>query len=551
MIWRFTMAAVQPTGTITLCHNVPFTSNYAHSIYFASRSAQSDYFDSGSRVRLQLLNQNYVKTENGKIRVEADANEIDMVSYMWWHNGKTNGESPSHRIYAFITNIDYVSPKVSEITYEVDVLQTYLIGNTDMLGECLIERCTPGSDAVGEHLEPEPIGFTNYVYQHGQHQNKWSTNYDTFRPLVFSTAELRAFKSESVVKNHIIWGKHGGIMQGPVVNVFKDMVSLDNFFGTFEMGGSSEDQYNELLNSIVAIIAVPQEFAVPATGFSQYDVDVLGSVSTTDDIEFDSYISGKLGVETRLAGSTAGYTPKYNKLYTYPYNMASITNSSGDELELRYEYFNTETARVTKFKLRYVVSIQPDFAIAVYPLNYAGKYKDFTKAMDVGQVPIVPFVTDSYQQWLGTSRSGAALSSVVSAIGGLASGNFLAMAGGFGNAVSLTDQAANARMAKDSVSTGFVAPKMLDGGLTIECYQKCVNEIDARRIDDFFAEFGYAMNKISRPSIVPSDRNQKYIKTAGCVVKSSNCPAEFARRIENIFNTGITWWKSNAVGEYN
>lgn len=549
------MGSITPIGVVTLYKDVPFTNNYAHSIYFSRRSDQTTYFTS-RKLGDPLTAQNYVKTENGKIRIEKNNNVIDNACYMSWDNAKVGDTVAPMTVYAFITNIDLVSANVVEITYEIDVLQTYLIGHTEsnrILGECLIERRTPGSDDVGEHLEPEPVSFTNYVYQHGQHQDKWSTNYDTFRPLVFSTAELRAFKSESKIKNHIIWGKHGGIMQGPVVNVFKDMTSLDNFFGTFEMGGSSDDDYNELLNSIVAIIAVPQEFAVPATDFSSYDVDILGSVSTTDDIEFDSYISGKLGSETRLAGVTAGYSPRYNKLYTYPYNMASVTNSSGDELELRYEYFNTETARVTKFKLRYVVSIQPDFAIAVYPLNYAGKYKDFTKAMDVGQVPIVPFVTDSYQQWLGTSRSGAALSSVVSAIGGLASGNFLAMAGGFGNTVSLSDQAANARMAKDNVSTGFVAPKMLDGGLTIDCYQKCVNEIDARRIDDFFAEFGYAINAIQIPlgNGMVSSRNQLYIKTAGCIVKEGNCPAEFARRIEQIFNTGITWWKSNKVGQYN
>ena len=71
--------------------------------------------------------------------------------------------------------------------------------------------------------------------------------------------------------------------------------------------------------------------------------------------------------------------------------------------------------------------------------------------------------------------------------------------------------------------------------------------------------FGYACNRIANPfnsvkNVITGSGslNQCYIKTTGCITVEGNCPAEYMRRIEDIFDKGITWWKSgDVIGTYN
>jgi len=553
------MSLITPSGTITFYNGVPFNPNYKHSLYFSSVSNQKTYFD--TKKVFELNSQNYVKSENGKIRVQAFVKngqggilwqDVDSISYMSWKN--TTDETlfeNSITFYAFVTNVDMISINVVEISYKIDVIQTYLISGKADLGQCLVERMTPTHDNVGDHVEPEPVSFSNYVYQNGETQDKWSTNYENFRPVVFSSLHLKTIKTTGSqhMQEFVIWGKHAGALQGAVVNVFEDMDSFTEFFGSFQDEGENED-YLRIMNSIVAIIAVPPEFAVPANDFGEYPVDIIGNINISDNIEFTTHISGALGTETRIGNIDNGYPPKYKKLYTYPFNCISIRNANGAELELKYEYFNSSSAVATKFNLRYVVSMQPDFSILVFPMNYGGKYKDYEHGINVGQVPIVPHMTDAYKQWLGQSRLGTNLSAITSVIGGALSGNILAMASGFGGVAGLQDQSANAKMAKDSYSGGNTLPVVLDGGLTIQCYQKCVNAADARRIDEFFSRFGYAINKVIKPSIdIPTGRTHRYVKTNEAMVYGA-CPAEYCREIENAFNSGITFWDKDHIGVY-
>lgn len=68
-------------------------------------------------------------------------------------------------------------------------------------------------------------------------------------------------------------------------------------------------------------------------------------------------------------------------------------------------------------------------------------------------------------------------------------------------------------------------------------------------IDDYFTAFGYAIRNIGIPNM-KARPHWTYVKTVDCNVHGK-LPAEDARKIENIFNSGVRFWKDHTeIGNY-
>ena len=77
----------------------------------------------------------------------------------------------------------------------------------------------------------------------------------------------------------------------------------------------------------------------------------------------------------------------------------------------------------------------------------------------------------------------------------------------------------------------------------------CVNNQYARMIDDFFDKYGYAVDNVKVPNI-SARPHWNYVKTHDCTITGS-VPADDMKKICNIFNSGITFWKNGSeVGNY-
>ena len=86
----------------------------------------------------------------------------------------------------------------------------------------------------------------------------------------------------------------------------------------------------------------------------------------------------------------------------------------------------------------------------------------------------------------------------------------------------------------------------------------------ANTYDDFFTQFGYAVNKIKVPYIMQANSRTlrpqwNYVKTRNCIVKPNDVSsstygmnADVVKAIQDIFNNGITFWMNHQnVGMYN
>jgi len=532
------MAAITPNGTIRLLKKVPLNPNYAHSIAFSSISEQDSYMEDSGKVVLTLTDQNYVKTDNGKIRIKInpDSDKIEDASYMMWKNPSV-GENSAQKCYAFITNVDVVSANVVEITYKIDVLQTFVIRNRITFKECYIERSHTASDTVGGNLAPEPVSFSDKVYQTTEDFGI-PNGYSNFRIIMWATFYIGDIAHAPNVPA-IFDGMKQGCMQGLCATVFRNFDAFKNLMN--QIGSWSEEKYNFIVNNIVAIIAVPAAFAP----------------MEDESLNFDELADGGLHSITQTftkkqSGSLDGYSDvKNNKLYTYPFNNFYLTNNDGGIQEYRYEYFDSDMTFIAS------AAVQPNFEIVVYPMNYAGAGGSGDKALSLSGYPQVPWVSSAYKQWLGTSKMSYDMQAATMGVGALLAGAagqpILASSMAsqvLGMAFNYNREQNQAKQLPNNAHSGSSSAKTVANLKKVTGYQYCINKRDARRIDDFFTEFGYARGIIGTPSISNGRKNQHYIKTSGCMVLGE-CPAEYCREIENIFNTGVTWWKNGHIGDYN
>lgn len=257
--------------------------------------------------------------------------------------------------------------------------------------------------------------------------------------------------------------------------------------------------------------------------------------------------------------------PKNAKMFTAPYMCIQL--DSGDETtEYRLEKFSTsrksdwetnwksQQLLMGYVKFEAVAGISPTPDISIYPAetyeNYDGKRFPFV----ITGFPQLPYVIDSYRAYIA-EQGGETLHGINLFLSGISSMGSLLSAttptGLVGGAITsarnvssiLTSEYVNTHRGdtargkvKDSIS--MIASRTKKLYIT----QMCINYQDAVKIDDFFSTYGYAVNQLK----VPEYNNRpcwNYVKTKECNV-TGNMPDEAIKKIKEIFNRGITWWKS-------
>lgn len=114
------MATIIPNSEVRLIKNVPFSNNYKNVIQFNDKTSQENYFKGLPNIVAE--NYKYVRN-NGTIKVPYYRDEILEYNYLMFKN-KAYGDK---YFYAFITNISYINPNTSAISFELDVFQTWFM----------------------------------------------------------------------------------------------------------------------------------------------------------------------------------------------------------------------------------------------------------------------------------------------------------------------------------------------------------------------------------------------------------------------------------------
>lgn len=485
---------ITPICNIAILRGIPLDNSYTDTLSFASAASQATWFASKAKFNWQNLTP--IRMQN-RIRIPVKADDVYDCNYLMFQNTNFGQKW----FYAFITEIRYVNPSVCEVGFELDVMQTWYFDYT--LKACHVLREHVNSDDVGEHVLPEPVSLGDYVLEQGQKDG--------------GLTDLRAV---------IQYAKDGDIGDGMTGGLFSGLTYMSTPL-TASGGGAMLDLLQSLMgsnrqDSVVATFVMPDAFYTTESDPIKKNITV-----------------------PRKNSSLGDYTPRNNKLLTYPYNMLMADNLSGTQHMYRYEWFSNLTSCI--FEESCGMGVNPQVLLA--PRSYNGQTINYSEAISLTGWPQFAYVIDTYRAWASKNENTFAynlLNTGLSMAGQAASGNIVGAAmEGLGLYASQKDLANAADTANAAQANNTLAAI---GEKTFYFFQRHIQEGFARAIDDFFDRYGYAVdcvkvpNRTGRPS-------WNYIQTANCSATGS-VPFGDMAKIKSIYNAGITFWHSKDVGDY-
>ena len=632
---------ISPNSTIKILHNVPLDDTYDHTIYWDTTSggggatAQKTYFEgltkpteyspvTGTNVSFTLSAQSYQRVKRGYIRCEIPADMLYDCNYLMFQNTSFG----ARWFYAFIKSVEYINNKVSEIQFELDVMQTWHFDYD--LEECFVEREHTVTDVIGDNTVPEHLEIGDYLFLDAGKAFQNLSGRSDFSVCICASW-TREWNGLWEQETDIDGGFYNGIFSG----LYFTTIPLDGSVNVKQklidyLHGLSEKRKEE----IVGIYMIPTDI------ISAYSDDVNQNAGGKI-ITLQKHYSWSGGDNTR-------FEPKNKKLYTYPYNTIYVITSDGDSAYFKYELFERNSATM-KFLLEGAMGVPPDMGltpanysydiapytessyeivdtwigIGQYIINYTGSpdtivgqkvhvsgdskiytisgagaiypgvgitlspapspslsigtilttlpKANYNFTLSVKNFPMCSWVSDSFRAWLAQNSTRVIAGAATTVAGAIATGGVIGATAA--SSPWMTEEIAAARQTSNMISAGSsvansllqVVPAMLqpdhahgvskgmlgmaNGEFGYHFYYARIKDEYARIIDDYFTRYGYAVKRNKKPN-----RNARphwtYTKTIGCTIQAS-IPAPDTKAICDIYNNGITFWKTpSEIGKY-
>ena len=506
---------IEPNTNIKLLRYCPFDNTYTHTIYFESKTAQTNYFS--GLAKYSLTSYSYQRVNNNTMRVQYKAEDLYDCNYMMFQNASFGNKW----FYAFINSVNYINNITSEITYEIDVMQTWLFDY--VLHDCFVDREHSYIDDIGGNTVPEDVELGDYV----------SDDFDGTQKMGQKSIVVAATFNE---KYEDIGGNmYSGLFSGLYYNVFPNTLEGATACAEFIRNAGSKT------DGIVCVFLMPTNF-----------ITSTGEQPKTFDITKD-----KNNIMLRADGREV----KNKKLLTYPYNFLYVTNLQGNHGIFHYEYFANDTC---DFIL--AGDMSPNSSFMLVPKNYKGVVVNYDEKMVLSGFPQLSYNTDSFKAWLAQSASSLFMTSAVSP----AANSYIAQerlsmlsnqaTAALGAKVTAIGAGLQCAQAIGNMVQHFFMPDQARGGqgsqtlaalglLDFAFMHKHIRPEFVSIIDDYFNMYGYATKRVKKPN-----RNARphwtYTRTIGCDIHGG-IPNDDARRICDIYDNGITFWKNgNEIGDY-
>lgn len=517
---------ISPSSDVYLL-KVPLEINDQNQLTFTNKNTQYAYFSSLPKIAFDNFT---YQRKDGIIRVPALYDDIISYNYVMYRNDNYSDKW----FYAFIDKMEYVNDNVTAVSISTDTWQCWQFDL--QYKPTFIAREHTNNDTIGNNTQPEgletgePVINGSILSMSPSVTGYFITFMVSDTTLLPSTIDNDAHQYNGIFSGYTLFGVDGLDMAELVVSNFVNpggglgskADAIKNIFlvpkplyGTYKSHSSERFGYNTILT--------PQKLLAP--------------ISIVDDQSI-----------TRLT-TIDGYTPKNNKLYTYPYSYLFVTNNVGGNAEYRYEDFTSATPH---FRLSGIISSGCD--IKLKPL----KYKNVTGSneaygMKLGKLPVCSWNTDSYAIWMAQNELNMHVSltrNAIKGIAGLGSHNPEMVAGAIGSyggdiLNSLSEKYLAQRLPDEVHGDPNSSDYNFSSGLFIDIRRMSVRAEYARKIDNYFSAYGYATNDIKVPNIT-GRRNWNYVKTIGCYIEA-DIPQDDLAQIKSMFDRGITLWHNPAT----
>ena len=583
---------VAPNSTIVLCKNLKIDNSYSDTIYFTSASAQEAYFK--SKAIATIDNNTYVRKGLGKVRVGIPIASLYNCNYMMFRNQSFENKW----FYAFVVSVEYINNQTTELTFDIDVLQTWMFDYSP--NRCYVDREHSSTDNPGDNLINEGLDTGEYTFMPNA---SFANLQNDLCICVASTLD------DDGNDNNVDGQIYGGLYSGLTFRTYELNASGASNVTSFLQNASD----NGREDSIVSIFVAPKQI-VSGNGIAGQNNDYTVKRPTS---LFDY----------THVNNIQEYTPHNKKLLTFPYVGILLYNNQGAQEELAYEYFSDPNN--CTFTLWGSSGCAPD--VIVIPIGY--KHNSDTFIMELTGYPQCGWTTDSYKAWLAKNqpfisndidqiqtttsykagsiniagnkdkantinsvinRASNAAQGISSAIGGVAgidtainpgktvanavNAGINAATQGFnvGNdiyqyeqnkAQRTLDAAYNNNMAQLQIErlmaqkqvaqltppsyhgTSVGAAKLYCKDFAIRICAFSIQPQFAKRIDEYWDLFGYKTNRVKVPNRAVRP-HWTYCKTQGCNF-SGSVPMNDMSQIRALYDGGIRWWKNgDEIGNY-
>ena len=554
------MAYVQPNSIIQIFQGINLDNRYLHTIYFASEQAQNTWFT--SKVFKTYQQQSYTRYTRNQIKLKEDATNLLGCSYLRFKNDR----NVDKWFYAFITAIEYINENTTLVTYEIDVMQTWFIQGGSV-SPCMVLREHVNDDTFGLHLEEEPIGSEVYECDSVPYTSEDGLLFNDYKLIVNTSEEPNV---SDIINNRLVNGTKFYPIDtsnpNGVFNSIQALITLIN--GSWSSGDKPVE--------VIDMFTFPAKFS---------------NTSINDNTHI---------IEINHPSTLNGYTPKNNKLYTYPYSFLQGTTMNGSTCMYRWEYF---ASILTAIQFRCYGNPIGGGQIHCYPTNYDGIINNVDASLVMDDFPKNPFAYDAYQAWVASGgkvrlereeaftnvrgvtalvssastammqgQTGASMfgsnalnlgspnTATMTDLSGMSRGANRAIQGVAGYVDTMVDVAeAKSKIAyqwndaryKPNIVVGTATPNLAVANreLNFHFYSVHVKKEELSKIDEFFSCFGYAIHRVKTPNLT-GRRYFNFVQTDKAVI-NGNMPASSKEAIGRIFDGGITFWHNgDHVGDY-
>ena len=370
-----------PVGTEVTLMQVPWDANYRDIVIWDDVRQRNAYLDaqalSGTGWRSNRFS--YCRP-NEPISVPVPYSAAYKYNYVVVQNPMqpVDGEEQPLKLCYFILSTDYVAPGTTQLTLQLDVIQTYQFGVC--LGNMFVERGHMGvSNAVfkngvhnlqGQYLRkylnvPEglDIGDSYVMANHEWYPLTDAATFDIGKIIIISSADLAA--DPGTVDNpnlNVADGQNAdGIPSG--CNVY----SMD--LSTFKAVLNAMKEKSWVAQCIQSVSTFPARLLSAGTdvqlfGNSGITMQFLGETDTLE-LPLKTYATTGNIYQQLSNGVPDGYHDLY-KAYTYPYSVIELTAYNGNSVFVKPELVYGNTLALTVIGC----AVAPFARIGVFPTNY-------------------------------------------------------------------------------------------------------------------------------------------------------------------------------------
>lgn len=520
-----------PQTQLRLYSGVPWDNTYQHVRLYNSQADLLAHLETWRVLPYDMDNLAPIRVGGLDVKIPYTEMQTLDLNYLAFQN---SGISNTW-VFGFITAVEWLSERTTRIHFELDVFQNNWY-NVSMK-PCFIEysHIPKNQDVIGG--------------------NQCPVNLETGESVVSNSYTYPLYDMEICV--YTTQGTTGEPFDGGVVNGIYRTGSLGHY------STESVDDVNELINAyndqgmIDSILAL---FMSPKLCVNAIKND--GTNKANFSVPLDT---------TQVFG---GYTPKNNKLYSYPFVYLMVDNNEGQGNVYRFELSNNDDHSID-FEITGAMCTLPQ--VMLTPLHYKSVNRLNAENMVISGFPQCAYQSDTFRAWVAQNKGALAVQSasvavdslsapfnaVSGAIGGSAvGGTGGAVAGGVSSAVSsitspiMSTLSLLGQLRDKSIVPPTVHGKALSENINVACgvtgysfyVMSCQREF-AERIDSFFNVYGYPINKVQNPNI-RSRSSWNYIKTSGCCF-TGQIDLDQMQKLREICDRGVTFWHTDDVGNYN